>query len=128
MPDEGPPTESLGMVVETVLSRQRRVDIIVSCPMGEFVDVINDKVLVKWIEFTQWFVLEHCCECVHDVIHFGCGAVGATTGDWCSPQFQAQQLSATQAITARLATIMLAPPSPRHQVRRQAEGTEWHFV
>lgn len=41
VPDEGPPTESLGMVVETVLSRQGRVDIIVSCPMGEFIDSVT---------------------------------------------------------------------------------------
>lgn len=34
VPDEGPPTESLAMVVETVLSRQGRVDLIVSCPIG----------------------------------------------------------------------------------------------
>lgn len=35
VPGEGPPTESLAIVVETVLARQGRVDLIVSCPMGE---------------------------------------------------------------------------------------------
>jgi hypothetical protein len=32
---EGPPIESLAMAVETILSRQGRVDIILSCPTGE---------------------------------------------------------------------------------------------
>jgi hypothetical protein len=35
VPDQGPPTETLAMVVETVLSRQGRVDLIISCPVGE---------------------------------------------------------------------------------------------
>lgn len=33
--EQTPPNENLHMAVETVLSRQGRVDIIVSCPIGE---------------------------------------------------------------------------------------------
>lgn len=45
-----------------------------------------------------------------------CAAAGSSPAAWHSAEFQVQQLATTQVIAARLATILLAPPSPRHQV------------
>ena len=41
---------------------------------------------------------------------------GSSPAEWSQQASQLQQLSAVQGITSRLATVMLAPPSPRHQV------------
>jgi hypothetical protein len=49
-------------------------------------------------------------------------STGASPSEWSGTKQQAQQLAATQVITARLATILLAPPSLRHQVRAGGRG------